>query len=337
MQSKRGSFWPALVLFFLAPVVGELLSGSAPPAEFFNPFALLLLGILYGGGAILVRELRVRWNKGWPTVFCLGAAYGILEEGLMVKSFFDPAWIDLGILGVYGRWAGVNWVWSLLLTLYHAVVSIAIPILLVELIFPDRREERWLGRRGMVVLSLLLLADVAVGFFLLTTYRPPLGIYLVAVALTAGLIALARQLPRHWDQPTGAAVPVPRPLWFAAVGFGAVLAFYVAMGALPGLGAPVLLAILATVALPVLVTWLVRRLSRSGGWTDQHRLALAGGALGFFVLLAPLQELDATRTDKTSGMTLVGVAALGFLIWMWLRVRRVTRQQQPSLVDEVHV
>ncbi|MCG2769572.1 MAG: hypothetical protein L6435_14495 [Anaerolineae bacterium] len=37
---------------------------------------------------MLIRELRVRWGKGWPTVFVLGAAYGVLEEGLMVKSFF---------------------------------------------------------------------------------------------------------------------------------------------------------------------------------------------------------------------------------------------------------
>jgi hypothetical protein len=91
-------------------MIGELLSGSAPPVEFSGPFVLLVLSALYGSGAILVRELRLRWGKGWPTVFALGAAYGIVEEGLMVKSFFDPNWMDLGLLGSYGRWAGVNWV-----------------------------------------------------------------------------------------------------------------------------------------------------------------------------------------------------------------------------------
>ena len=135
------------MLFFLAPAVGELLSGSSPPAEFFNPFTLLLLAALYGSGALLAREVRVRWNKGWPTVLALGAVYAIVEEGLMVKSFFDPAWVDLGLLGTYGRWGGVNWVWCLHLTAFHAVFSIAIPILLVELLFPVHRQERWLGRR----------------------------------------------------------------------------------------------------------------------------------------------------------------------------------------------
>jgi len=45
-------------------------------------------------------------------LFVLGAAYGVLEEGLMVKSFFDPNWMDLGVLGSYGLWMGVNWVWA---------------------------------------------------------------------------------------------------------------------------------------------------------------------------------------------------------------------------------
>jgi hypothetical protein len=32
----------------------------------------------------------------------------------------------------------------------------------------------------------------------------------------------------------------------------------------------------------------------------------------FFVLLAPLQELDTTRTDNPAGMTVVGLAMLLF-------------------------
>ena len=100
---RRGTVGsPGFVLFFLAPMVGELLSGSSPPVEFFNPFGLALLSLLYGGGAIIARELMRRWGKGWGALLLLGAAYGIVEEGLMVKSFFDPNWVDLGALGHYG-------------------------------------------------------------------------------------------------------------------------------------------------------------------------------------------------------------------------------------------
>lgn len=132
---------PALTLFLLSPVIGELLSGSSPPLEFFNPIAFLFMASLYGSGAIVVRELKLRWKKGFKALLLLGAAYGILEEGLLVKSFFDPKWMGLGILGSFGRWAEVNWVWAEMLTVYHAVFSITIPIVLVELAYAERKEE----------------------------------------------------------------------------------------------------------------------------------------------------------------------------------------------------
>jgi hypothetical protein len=330
MKSKSRGFWPALLLFFLSPMLAELLSGSSPPVEFFQPFALFMLAALYGSGAILIRELRVRWDKGWPTVFALGAAYGIIEEGLMVKSFFDPNWMDLGMLGSYGRWAGVNWVWSLELTIFHAVFSIAIPILLVELIFPNRRDESWIGRRGMLGLSLLLAADVLIGFFLLTAYRPPIIPYLLAVIAAAALCLIARRLPECWSRPVEGWIS--RPLYFGAIGFGATLLFFLIQWIPPEIGLPVLLTMTSTVVLVVFLVWAVRRMSKDGAWSDKHRLALASGGLMFFVLLAPLQELDAERMDNTTGMTIVGLVVMLFLFWMHGRVtQRDQRKPQPNL------
>lgn len=327
MESKpRGKgIWPALALFFLAPALAELLSGSAPPAEFFNPVALLLISALYGSGAILIHELRVRWDKGWwPTVFVLGAAYGIVEEGLACKSFFDPAWQDLGVLGSYGRWAGVNWVWSLDLTIYHMLFSIAVPLLLVELLFPALRNERWLGRRGMIGFSLLLAADVLF-CFVVFPYRPPLVLVMLTLLVVAILFLTARRLPSC--QPTPHPKPVRRPLWFFLVGFLGAVGFFFALWVLPELALPVPFTLLVTAALLALLAWLVRRMSHGGAWNDEHRLALAAGAIMLFVLLAPIQELDPARTDDTTGMTIVGLASLVFVIWSWRRVRRRARAQ----------
>src|SRR5258707_57155 len=87
----RRRLWPALLtLYFLAPAVGELLSGSTPPLLFISPFSLLFEAGLYGSGAILVRELARRRGLGWGSIVLLGAAYGILEEGLVVTSWFNP-------------------------------------------------------------------------------------------------------------------------------------------------------------------------------------------------------------------------------------------------------
>jgi hypothetical protein len=319
--TKKRHFWPALTLFFLAPAIGELLSGSSPPAEFFNPFTLFLLAALYGSGALLIRELRIRWNKGWPTVLLLGAAYAIVEEGWLVKSFFNPNWVDIGLLGSYGRWAGVNWVWCLHLTNYHAVFSISIPILLVELLFPGQRAEPWVGRKGQLALGLLLLGDVLLGFFFLTPYRPPAIAYLLSILAVIFLYRLAQKLPaRITHTPDASDRPAARLRWFRLVGFAATLALFIIDWGWPALHLPVLLTILANIGLVAMVIWSVRWLSHHGAWGDEQRLALASGALFFFVLLAPLQQLDSTRPDNTTGMTLVGLAALTLIVWLWRRV-----------------
>ncbi|MCG7849162.1 MAG: hypothetical protein MIO93_08305 [ANME-2 cluster archaeon] len=94
-------------LLFLPPAIGELLSGSSPPLQFFNPLMLLMLVLLYGCGTLLIREAMVRWNLQWSVIF-LAVAYGIVEEGLMVKSYFNPGWVDMGILSGYDMYFGVQ-------------------------------------------------------------------------------------------------------------------------------------------------------------------------------------------------------------------------------------
>ena len=112
----RRHLLPVLTLFLLAPVIGELVSGSSPPANWLQPGNYLFMVPLYGAGALLVRELAVRWKTGWAGVILLGAAYGILEEGIDVMSFFNTAWPDLGASALYGRWADVSWIWTVHLT-----------------------------------------------------------------------------------------------------------------------------------------------------------------------------------------------------------------------------
>ena len=159
-----GKWKPILVLLVLSPAVGELLSGSSPPLQFFNPVFFLLLVGLYGCGALLVRETAARRQLNGAGVLLLGAAYGIIEEGLTCKSFFNPYWTDTGYLSVYGRGWGVNWVWAFGLTAYHMVVSIAVPVFLTEALFPARAQEPWLRRRGWIIAGTSLGLVVILGF-----------------------------------------------------------------------------------------------------------------------------------------------------------------------------
>lgn len=323
---------PALVLFVLAPTIGELVSGSAPPVEFFNPFTFLLLAALYGSGALLAREISLRWNKRWPTIVMLGLAYAIIEEGLMVKSFFDPAWVDLGDMANYGRWLGINWPWTVELMIYHALVSIAIPIQLVELIYPERRDERWLARRGMIGLTILLGLDVAFGYLFLTPYRPPAGPYLLAALATAALFLWARELPNDWPgQPPVEAYSYSRII---LVGVAVTMGIFIGAAIFPGAGWPPILSILFM----LLVSWfgyrLIRRASGYQSWDDLGRLALIRGALLPLIVFNVIREFSGGQQDNPAGMTLVGIITWLALWWLGRKIRQ-RRPPAPEASDRL--
>jgi hypothetical protein len=314
---------PAWFLLFLSPVVGELLSGSAPPVEFFNPISMLVLVALYGGGAVIVRELTFRWSKGWRTILLLGAAYGIIEEGLMVKSFFDPNWMDLGVLGTYGRSLGVNWIWSLELTAYHMVISIAIPILLVNLLYPKETGRSWVSNRALSVLGGLFILDVLVGFFLLTPYRPPLVPYLGSLGMTILLIVLAKVLPTEFRLAESG--KQRKPVWAGLLAFWGTTGLFLIVWLTSASSMP------ATIAFLILAAWIGLCLAGVGwllGWnvgTWKHELALAVGGLGFLILLTPIHEFDTSRVDDPRGMLIVGLLFTAFLVYVRVRAVREER------------
>jgi len=312
---------PALVLFLLSPAVAELLSGSAPPLEFFNPLGFVILASLYGSGAILARELTLRWKKGYLSLFLLGAAYGVIEEGLMVKSFFDPDWPDLGVLGVFGRWMGINWVWAEMLIVYHAVFSIVIPVLLVELAYPSQRKEHWVGSHGSAAFAILLAGIVFLGFFAMTPYRPPLPQYFSAVTLAIFFIFLAWKVPS--ENGRQGSTNSRGPASFFATGLLGTIGFFIVFWVLPNLLSPPGVMLLGG----FLVVGFARFLKRLKlkGCNDLHQFALTSGGLAFFIFLAPLQELDKTRTDNPWGMGLVGLAFLVGLLLLGWRIKQRTR------------
>lgn len=314
-REKRGTRRAVVALFLLAPLCGELLSGSTTPIEWLNPFSVLLLAMLYGSGALLIREFVRRWGKGWPSILLLGAAYGIYEEGIVVRSFFDPTWGDLDILAWYGRWLGVNWVWSLNLTLFHMVVSITIPILLVELMYPELRDRLWLTRRGLKIHGLLF-ASMAIIGIAFEMHAPPLGYVGCALAM----LLLAR-LARRWPDPDPAARAVerlPRPRRVALFGSLMMVGLLITMWVIPNLEPPALVAVLAGGALPVVAIGRARRLG-VWAWTPRHQWAFATGALSLWIALA---LIAAAGPDMPLG-------GLAFAVFLWWLGRRIGRRDVP--------
>jgi hypothetical protein len=245
----------------------------------------------------------------------LSVAYGIAEEGLMCKSFFDPNWVDVGILGSYGRWLGVNLVWSLELTFFHAVFSIAIPILLVNLMFQTTHSEKWISGWTFKWLSVLWVVNAIFIFFFISPYRPPLILYLLALIAVIILVAGVRRLSPS-NPPSGQAI-IAHPFWFGLTAFLGTMALFILAWVFPNAGINPLLKLLLMIILPLIIGWIILKvLGNEVVISPKHQFALAAGALGFFIFLGPLQELDKSRPDNTAGMAFVSLLFVIFLVWL---------------------
>lgn len=161
---------PKLCLFLLTPGIVEYLSGSSPfyylvADPFVFAYQIVVNAGLYLPGALLIREASIRWKKGWGSVLLMGAAYGILEEGLAFGTLFN-AKAALGGLQSYGHWLGVSWVWASLVIPLHMIFSITLPIFLLGLALPETQGKSLLGsRRSLAAAASVLCLDVLFGLF----------------------------------------------------------------------------------------------------------------------------------------------------------------------------
>jgi hypothetical protein len=305
-----------LTLLFLSPVLGELVSGSSPPLEFLSPNLLGLLA-LYGCGALLIRDAAIRWDKGWATLLLLGCAYGVFEEGLVVKSWFDPNWVDLGEMGTYGRAGGINWVWAASLTLYHAVVSIALPIFLVGVLFPDLKRTPLLTPRATRYALFLFALTLPVYALALPYWGGPE--HLVAVIAAGAFLQYARMAPRDFLAPL--AVRPPERVWtFAAFGFlwmfGTFLFPSVANAS--GVHFAVTLGVLAFAAAAAL---LGLRGALHPANAERCLFAFLAGAYGFIIMFGFLYGFF----NPIAGFGMVAVAPAGALWFAWVYRRNLAR------------
>jgi hypothetical protein len=314
-----------LTLFVLAPLIGEVLFGAVPLS--LLPFGLLGLIGLYGGGALLVREVVRRRRLPGRWLVIVGLAYGIIEEGTVVQSIFDQQARGLDFLGYYGHWAGVNWIWALFIVPYHAVFSIAVPVALAELWFLERHSEAWLGPAGLVaaaaafILNAALLAVYQTHLF--TPHAPDvsLGANIAAAVIALAMVAAAfRATPAAGRAARGAASP-SRVWW---TGFVCGLAWFIGFRVLvigSGTNMPAAVALAAGGAIAAAIVLALARLSPPvRDWTTASTLALVSGALPTSWLLG---FLIAAVSGGNPVLNLAGQVLFGALLFAGLaRVRR---------------
>lgn len=320
---------PAVGLFFLSPLVAEFLLGNI---SLNAGFAVIALAPLYGGGAVLVREVTRRSGRGWTTILLLALAYGVLEESVATQSLFNPNYVGQHLLQpAYIPALGMGAWWTLFVLTLHTVWSIAVPIAIVETFARSRRTTPWLGRVGLVVVSVLFVFGVAVtGFF--SVFNDPfvaspaqfVGAAVVIVVLVALGCTVGRRLDvrpvdgRHTPSPwlVGGASLVISSAFLAATTWGNQLPWLLVAG---------------YVAMYVLALAVARYWSASPEWGDAHRLALAGGALLTYAWHAFPQPpaLPASPTVDLVGNVIFAAGAVLLLVAAALRLRRPV----PSTVD----
>lgn len=312
----RRRWWPAAGLFLLAPWVGEYLHGNMSISAL--PW-LVWTAPLYGGGALVIREVVRRAGRGWPTMILLGLAYGVIEEGLVTHTLFNPSYFGYPLLSAAPIPAlGMGAWWTLFVLTLHTVWSTSASIALAESLVPERATEPWLGNRGLTVAAVLFTVGCVVnwwGTYDLEHFAPTVAQLAATTTVAVILILVAWRIPDLRTAPTGRAAP--SPWWPGALTFAATSVFMV-LSYFPGWPA-----VGVYLALYAAVGTLVWRWACRPGWGPPHRLALVAGVLATYAWYAfPSPPL----IGAGGGIDLAGniVFAAGLVAILGVAARRST-------------
>lgn len=274
---------PAITLLVLAPVIAEVLSGATRVS-----FLIVLIPeiMVWGCGALMIRELARRWGGGWTSILLLGLALAVAEEVIIQQTSIAPLpWLGTGT--AYGRAGGVNWVYFLYMLGYESVWVVLVPIQLTQLIFSKRRDENWLRTGGLIIAAIVFLFGSFIAWFTWTQqartvvfhaekYQPsPVLIItgLLAIALLTLAAWAARGVGKH-EAPSSS--PALNPWLVGAGAFVLALPWWVLISIVfvPNVPVAARVPMVAGVLWAGLAFFVVRRCSSAQGWTDMHRWAL---------------------------------------------------------------
>lgn len=277
-----------LVLAVLSPVIAEVLSGATHLTAIF---ALLPEILVWGLGAVLIREVARRLCLTEAALLFMGFALSLAEEILIQQTSLAPLpWLDTG--NPVGRAFGVNWIYLLFQLGFESVWVVFVPIQLVELLFPHRCTEPWLKKRGLIVASLLFLFGSFIAWyawikrmrpiiFHLPPYHPSPYAYLAGSISIVALLATALVL-RTPAEITSRRAPSPVLLFMAVLALGLPWYFLLVLqfSILPALiTLPLWIPLVGGVAWGAFVWLTLRHWSLSKSWSTLHRYAAVFAAM----------------------------------------------------------
>jgi hypothetical protein len=204
-----------------------------------------------------------------------------------------------------------------------------IPIALVEICFPERRAQPWLGRTGVTVAlgSYTLGAlGIAITFrrFLTPHFRASVTL-LIATALTAAVLVTQALRAKTHAGPEATIYPHAKTINPSLAGLAALVAagLWFQLLALPQplrRGPRVLIPIVLEACLAAGFVALIRWWSAPPRrWTDLHRVALIAGALIVSMMygvstLTAARPFDRCAQALSSGLTVFSLTALALRV-----------------------
>ena len=321
-----------LALLLAAPVLAELLQAYLPDVGALLEvlFFVAFMAPLYGGAALLIREVALRTGRGWPGRLLLAAAFGVLMTTFVDGSLFTPVnpdidyWDDImgsALVGGVSMVAVTSWVMG------HVMMSVGAPLVVVESLLPAGRERPWLGRVGLSVLvvlgagvALAIHNDPEGGSVEASTLGYAVSLAAILLLVAAAMSPLGRPLTGRPDSAPG------RPWLLGTAGFGLMVGFDLAPISWTG--------VLVSWAVLIAAGVLVATRSRSPQWTWRHLAAFTfGGVLARTLVgfLAPVPhgvDLAAKLAQNSAFLALVLV--LGALMWVRTREPGATGHNVPD-------
>ena len=315
----RGPIWTLLIL---APVISEVLCGSTRLSILF---VLIPEIMVWGGGALLCRELVRRWCAGATSLLLLGLALSIAEEFIIQQTSIAPLPFP-GANAGYGRYFGVNWVYFLFMLGFESVWVVLIPVQVTELIFPDLREQPWLRKRGLIATSIAFLLGSRIAWFgwtqkarpslHATPYHPPAVLIHFGLAAIVALIGIA-WLVRGYGHSGQIDSRQPANPWLIGIKaflFSAAWFALITLVFIPQPGVAPWIPLAAGPVWALLSFLLVRYWSATRGWRDIHGFALSfGTALGCMVP-SDISVAGWTHIDLIAKLVFQVSAVAGFLL-----------------------
>lgn len=322
---------PAMTLVFLSPLIGEVLNG-ATRLSFIFAFVPQLM--VWGCGALLIREIVQRWRGGWPSIILLGLGLSVLVEVLVLQTSVAPIpWLQMASIPVYDRIWGVNWLWFAFMLGYETVWIVLVPILITELTFNRQRHEGWLRASGLAIATVVfalgcvglwgLWTQTAIPFaFHQPKYWPPLSTLLLGVVGIV-LLVLAAYAYRGSPADSGRPAPTAPSPWIVgllAMAFAFPWWILVVLIFVPRPSLPVWVPLVAALIWASAACLVISRWSAAPSWNDGHRWALSFGALVICMLMGFLGSslwpaIDLVAKIVLNVIATVWMMSLGLVVW----------------------